>query len=282
MLNKLKCLLIGYGNIAKIHAKYLEIKPNLEWYWYDPYIKNSSTDHNRVSTLDKLNLFDKIFILTPEDSHYSIYKQVRAKFNKDIFIEKPAIVKHQEIDLLEDPKVFIGLVERFNPTIETLKDNIEIDKIINLDFSRCCVANAASPISVLKDISIHDIDLFFYLTQSRLEDQKNISMNFSKNTVALQLSNKNIISRFIWSKDTFFKERKLIIRQTNCTYVADLQEQKVTRYFYNSFNQTISESLYVEKGSPINNEQINFLSQNPEYVVGNRSHRFLLSLLNYD
>lgn len=274
------CLLVGYGNIAKIHAKYLNLN-NINWYWYDPYIVDTKESINRINSLDNIESFiDKVFILTPEDTHYQVYKSVRQYFTKDILIEKPAIVKSLEIDMLDDPRLTVGLVERFNPAIQTLLSNIDIKKIINIDFSRCCLANASNSISVLKDIGIHDIDLFFYLTNF-IDNIDNIktTVNFKNNTILLHLSHKNILARFIWSKDTFFKERKIIVRQTDSTYFVDLQEQSVNRYFNNNLQQTICESLFVEKNSPIEKEQKNFLSNNPNYITAKQSHQLLLKLI---
>jgi len=283
MLNKIKCLLIGFGNIGKIHAKYLDINPLVEWFWYDPFLQEKiKFSSNKITSLNNLDFFDKIFILTPEDTHYSIYKQIREKYNKDIFIEKPAIINKDHFDMLYDSNLTVGLVERFNPAIATTKKNIDVNKIINIDFSRCCAATCSSPISILKDISIHDIDLFLYLSDiSKIEDIK-FDINIQNNTILSNLICKNILARFIWSKDTFFKERKVTIRQTDCTYCIDLQEQTVNRYFNNQLQQTVSESLFVEKSSPIDNEQKIFLSKQPTHVTAKNSHSLLLKLIDHD
>ena len=41
MYKNIRVLLYGFGNIAHIHSKYLTVL-NVEWNWYDPYIKNNS------------------------------------------------------------------------------------------------------------------------------------------------------------------------------------------------------------------------------------------------
>jgi predicted dehydrogenase len=280
MFDTIRCLLIGYGNIGKIHSKYLNLNSNVEWYWYDPFISTNTETINRITSLNDINYkFDKIFIVTPENTHYSIYNEIRSIFDKDIFIEKPAIINFNEFHILNDTKLMVGLVERFNPAVVTLKTYIEINKIINIDFSRCCVSKPANQTPVIMDIAIHDIDLFFYLTNKQLDITQPISMHQKNNTLLLQTYS-DISTRFIWSKDTFFKERKIIVRQTDYTYIADLQEQSVVRYSSNNKNQTVSESLFVEKSSPIYNEQQNFLSNKPNYIVGKKSHKFLLQLMD--
>lgn len=278
MPNELKCLLIGFGNIGKIHAKYLDLNNSIKWFWYDPFVINSTYDSHRIKTISELQSFDKIFILTPENTHYLIYKDIRKRFSSDIFVEKPAIIKNEEWDMLNDAKLTVGLVERFNPAIKTLKNNINPKKIINIDFSRCCASNFCSPVSILEDIGIHDIDLFFYLTDSDSINENDRLITQKNNTILLQVNN-DILTRFIWSKDTFYKERKIMIRQSDCTYIADLQEQSVTRYTSDNNKKIAMESLFVEKGSPIENEQKNFLSKNPDYITAKKSHNFMLDLI---
>lgn len=281
MPNELKCLLIGFGNIGKIHAKYLDLNNSIEWYWYDPFVVSSTYDVHRIKTISELQSFDKVFILTPENTHYHIYKDIRKRFSSDIFVEKPAIIKNTEWDMLNDTRLTVGLVERFNPAIQTLKNHINPAAIINIDFSRCCASNSCSHISILEDIGIHDIDLFFYLTGADLNNTKDRFITQKNNTILLQINN-GILTRFIWSKDTFYKERKIMVRQSDCTYIADLQEQSVIRYTSTDNKKITVESLFVEKGSPIDNEQKNFLSKNPDYITAKKSHKLLLELINND
>ena len=158
-----KCLIVGLGNIAKTHTKYLD-KGGVDWDWYDPYIESENV--NRILQInDNLfedNVYDRVFILSSESSHYKNYKQIRdAGYTGWIFVEKPAVLERDHFDIFGDRRVVCGLVERFNPAINTLVKHIDLDKVINIDFSRCCVQTESSKVSVLQDIGIHDIDLFF-------------------------------------------------------------------------------------------------------------------------
>lgn len=270
------CLLIGYGNIARIHAKYLT-KQGITWDWYDPYLDIDS--NNRVLALDRYLIdykgYTRIFILTPEHTHYDQYKLIRSMYEGYIFVEKPAATCRDHIEeMLKDQKLIVGLVERFNPAITTLVANVELENLINIDFHRCCVADDSSPTEILADIGIHDIDLFCHLTKAQ---HIRFDLTHSYNTVALTIKDPRMC-RFIWSKDTYFKERKIIVRQSNYTLVVDLQEQSVIKYYYHA-GKVVSESLYVEKSSPIENEQRNLLSPNPEIVHGLHSHRLLMEVL---
>ena len=62
MLNKIKCLLIGFGNIGKIHAKYLDINPLVEWFWYDPFLQEK-IKFLLIQVINYLNTFLLVYKL---------------------------------------------------------------------------------------------------------------------------------------------------------------------------------------------------------------------------
>jgi len=267
----MKCLIIGFGKIAQVHTKYLD-KQDIEWFWYDPF---ASGPEDKKADIESITKFDRVMICSPEDKHYQNYKQIRELGYKGyIFIEKPVATKIEHVEeILSDSKVVVGMVERFNPAIHTLKSNLCLDKIVNIDFSRCCVSERSSRVSILEDIGIHDIDLLFFLLDiEELDDCSIVTKN--KTTIFTSI---NPLVRMIWSKETFFKERKIVVRQTNCTYEVDLQEQSVVMHWESEGNH-VSRSLFVEKSSPIENEHHNFFSSSPDIVDCWLSHKILLNV----
>ena len=274
-------LLIGFGKIAKIHAKYLN-KKNIPWSWYDPYIQNKDCINyldNRIMNLEKsIKNYNRVMILTPENTHFRTYKFVRnLGYSGWIFVEKPAIMYADELEIFEDNKIIVGMVERFNPTIESLIKYMSIDKIINIDFSRCSVSEHSTNITTIEDLGIHDIDLYYYITNFKKTKNFKYDLITKENTTFLTIED-DIITRFVWSKDTYFKERKIIVRQTDCTFELDLQEQSLKKFYYYK-NKIVCESLYVEKSSPIEREQENFFLKEPEYVDTVFPHKFLINIL---
>lgn len=268
----MECLIVGLGNIGKIHAKYLT-KNNIKWRWCDP---QGGGPKDKESDIKQSSKFDRVFITSPECSHYDIYKQVRdSGYNGYIFVEKPVALSMSHInEMLVDDKVIVGMVERFNPAIQTLKSHVDKNQVINIDFSRCCVSHRSSPVSILEDIGIHDIDLLLYLLD--IDVIPNYSIINKNNTCIFTASEP--LARMIWSKDTFFKERKIIVRQIDCTYEVDLQEQFVLKH-WESEGHHVSKSLFVEKSSPIENEHNNFLSDSPNRIDCKSSHEILINLL---
>ena len=216
--------------------------------------------------------YSSLAILSSVESLYS--NLIKALDYADyIFIEKPVALQLDHVEkILSDNKVMVGMVERFNPAIQTLKSVINIDNIINIDFSRCCVSTQSSRVSIFEDIGIHDIDLLFYLLN--LESVSDYSVISVDQTTIFTSSEP--LSRMIWSKDTFFKERKIIVRQKDCTYEVDLQEQSVVKHSEINKNH-VSQSLFVEKASPVENEQRAFF--NHEVVDCKKSHELLFCLM---
>tara|TARA_R110000824_G_scaffold283078_2_gene471417 strand:- start:3943 stop:4776 length:834 start_codon:yes stop_codon:yes gene_type:complete len=267
----MKCLVIGYGNMGSVHAKYFQ-KNNIDWKWYDPESKGPAS--KRVLSLDKAKDFDKIFITSPEHTHYENYKKIReVGYDGYIFVEKPAALNIDHVaEMLSDKRVMVGMVERFNPAVQTLKSVIDKDKLINIDFSRCCVSSKSSQVSIFEDIGLHDIDLlFFLLNLDKVENYKVFTVD--KTTI---FTSRTPLCRMIWSKDTFFKERKIIVRQTDCTYEVDLQEQSAVKHWEINGHH-VSQSLFVEKSSPIENEQNFFFKGN--VIDCHKSHNLLLGLI---
>lgn len=268
----MKCLLIGFGNIGKIHSKYLE-KMNIPWDWVDKELGSN------VSSIDYGN-YTHIFILTPEKSHYEIYNEVRSSgYEGFLFVEKPAVVKYSDFDIFKDTKLFVGLVERYNPSIQTLRKSCDPSKIINIDFNRCCVADHSSDASLVEDLGIHDLDLFLYITKLSNLNSVRVEPHMEGKTCTATVTGPTL-ARFIWSKDTYFKERRIVVRQSDCTFEVDLQEQTVMKHYFHE-GKIVSESLYVEKSSPIANEQKAFFCGDTQQDI-EQSHDLLLRLITLE
>lgn len=269
----IKALLIGFGNIGKIHAKYLE-KNKIDWSWSD--LDKNAGPHEKYESLNRINEYTHVFICTPEETHINLYDDVvkNRQYRGKIFIEKPVVISHKDFNVFSDVNVFSGVVERFNPAVQALSRQIDPNKVINVDFSRCCSVpgDPNKSVSIVEDLGIHDLDILCFLLKVKNPDiSKQISSNGK--TCALTLAEDQKIYRFLWSQDTYYKERKIWVRQNDCTFVADLIEQSVKKYESN--NQI---SVYVEKSSSIENEQRAFFEGK---ICNSRdSHNLMLRVLS--
>tara|TARA_R110000824_G_scaffold34751_1_gene109893 strand:- start:82 stop:951 length:870 start_codon:yes stop_codon:yes gene_type:complete len=283
-MKDMNILICGVGRMGNIHKKYVE-QIGYNCFWYDPYIE--SNNPLRILDLEdiKKHNIGHIIISTPEGTHCEVYREIRL-IDRDvkILIEKPAVVHKENFDIFDDKNLLVGLVERFNPAVEKLKSVIDKNLILNIDFIRCSISQSSNQrVSAFTDVGIHDIDLMFHLLQSQVSDFRvdHVSNTFSLITNHVK---SEVMCRFLWSNETFSKERKIIVRQKNCTYEADLIDQTVKKYtsasdiFSTNINGTISENLYIEKSSSIKEQLSNLIRSDSIEVKGKESHGLYLDI----
>lgn len=179
--------------------------------------------------------------------------------------------------MLDDPRVSVGLVERFNPAFETLCRRVVPREVLNVDFVRC----SARPVSRIKensyfDVGLHDIDLLGKLFPAA--ELTHMAVYSTSNTFCLmgRMSTKQVV-RFIWSNETFHKERMIHVRQRDCNYKCNLIDQTVSRFSLSSDNKNTVEDMYVEKASPLRRELESFFSG--QRVESKASHSVFLEVL---
>ena len=268
-------LICGLGKMGKIHKKYLD-NNKVTNYWYDPHIEGGVESLANIGDLG----VSHVIISSPEVTHYDVYNTIRGIFDGKILLEKPAVLNRNELSILSDNKLMVGMVERHNPAIGCLINNLDNQKIKNIDFVRCSVSTTTNKsISIYDDVAIHDIDLLYYIRDG-YDDLKSADTSFGNidNNYHLQLSTSKSFYRFVWSGETFFKERKIVVRQEDCTFVVSLQEQECHKY-YSFQDKSIQERLWVEKSSPVEN-QLFYFEANEEFdnTISTKSHGVFIGM----
>jgi predicted dehydrogenase len=274
----MKFLICGLGHMGKIHKKYLE-NLNVEWMYYDPYY-TEDLEH-QLKDLKKHADYDitHVIVSSVEEKHYENYNTLRnSGFTGPILLEKPAVLLEEQFKVFEDEKVSVGLVERHNPVIDILKNNIVISDVISVDFTRCSVKSVSNKrVDTFTDVGIHDLDLYFYLFDKR-QSPSDYHFSWFSNTFNLAIKEKEgFMSRFMWSNETSFKERKIVVRHGSFTITADLIRQEVTKASADDSGRCITQNLYVEKGSSILNQILKF-KKHGITCKGLESHKFYLKL----
>ena len=276
----MKFLICGLGHMGKIHKKYLE-QLKVEWVYYDPFVGDEySQSARRILDLQaiKTHNITHAIIASPEENHYENYIALRENgFEGPILIEKPAVLDSSNFNVFNDGRVSVGFVERHNPAVKVLKNNIDPSDVISVDFTRCSVKTMSTQrVDSFTDVGIHDIDLFFHL----FGEKNSLEYYFAgfSNTFTLNLrKEKGFLARFIWSNETSFKERKIIVRHKSYTLIADLIAQVVKRESADENGRIITETFYVEKTSPILSQLLDFIDTGST-GTGERSHSFYLGL----
>ncbi len=125
---------------------------------------------NHYESLDDLLIsekFDGAFVVTPTSTHMKIaVKLLEAK--KHVFVEKPMTYKSEDgeklVKLAEKNKMILtcGYVERFNPVVDLVKNNVKEKKfgeLIMLEFHReNRMPLHIKDVGIIYDTAVHDID----------------------------------------------------------------------------------------------------------------------------
>jgi len=271
-----KVLIIGYGSMGKLHSKYLE-QMKVHWRYYDPFVLENK--ERSVLDLDSISDFTHVIIATPTSHHREYLEKIRNSFKGRVFVEKPGVMSLDDLDLIKDEKVSVGMVERFNPSYQTLYRSMNQEDVLCIDFIRC----SALPVSRIEvnsfiDVGIHDIDLLCQMFPNiSIED---MTCFRNQNTFAMNIKfNKNKIARFMWSNETFHKDRKIHVRQKNYNLECNLSDQTVKKYYLSENHENIVKDVYVEKKSSILGELEYFVLEDGRIDALN-SHKVFLKMIN--
>jgi hypothetical protein len=147
-----RVLIIGYGKMGRIHAQHLS-EMGVPWDYHDPFIPGGVD-------LNQLGDYTHAIIATPIPTHYEVYRKLDA-FPGRILIEKPVVVCPEHLHVLDDPRVFAGMCERFNPAVVALNAHVRSNEIVTLEFCRTSLTGD------VVDVGIHDLDLFCHLLELR-------------------------------------------------------------------------------------------------------------------
>jgi hypothetical protein len=243
-----KVLIIGYGKMGHIHGRHLS-EMGVPWEYHDPHVSGG--------VLLDTNGFTHAIISTPIETHYEVYRQLDS-FLGSILIEKPVIVEKSQLHVLQDPRVFPGLVERYNPI--TKHFSLVKDDIDKIKFSRTSVD------CDLKDIGIHDIDLAFVALGKNYEIIHSSYNDFCDTfSVCANFDGKNVCFQWYSSNKRI---RVAIIFKGNKTDFLDFEKQEINRCS-SGFTWPIEAELKAFLNNKWHDSEIGYLS-----------HKFLIECLD--
>lgn len=287
MPNKLRCAVIGVGNMGANHARvYFELPESRLVAVSDVNKKIGNAAAQKFSTHyyeDYLEMLEKekidlVSICVPTVLHY-IVAQECANQKINILLEKPIAINldyaEKILNLAQKQKIkfLVGHIERFNPAITKVKEIIdkgELGEVINIIARR--VGGLPPQIrdaNIAVDLAIHDIDIANYLLGANpqkiiVNKQKN-HLEKREDSVEFFLKYKKA-SAFIQSNwITPIKIRKLNITGSDGYLEMDYISQSIK--FYKSNYQKFKETTdvfadYVLKFS--DPDQINIIPQKKE------------------
>ena len=181
----IKAGVVGCGHLGRIHIKLLIQSENYDLIGvYDVNKKHSKEIEKEYgckaynSFEEMLNDIDVLDIVTPTPFHFDYAKKAIEK-GIHVFIEKPVCSNTEEsiellkISELNNAKIQVGHVERFNPAYTSVENNISEPMFI--EAHRLAQFNPrGTDVSVVLDLMIHDIDIILNSVKSHI---KSISSN---------------------------------------------------------------------------------------------------------
>lgn len=162
--------IVGYGKMGKyydalLHAKYIIdvviTRPNVSFSNVDEFIAYGQP-------------VDLVIVATPMHTHYDIVRKLLLNGNH-VLCEKPISIASQEVKELEEIArdkqltLYQSTLERYSPLIKFVKKNVLPTDINRIESYRYGVKPGGnSSINPLFDLGIHDMDLWFYLTNCQV------------------------------------------------------------------------------------------------------------------
>ena len=175
-----KAGVVGCGHLGKIHIRLLNQSDNFDLLGvYDNDVNISKKAASEFgcksygSFEEMIDEIDVLDIVTPTSSHFS-YALKAIENGVNVFIEKPVCsnteesLKLVEKSKLNNVKIQVGHVERFNPAFTAVENNIS--KPMFIESHRLAQFNPrGTDVSVVLDLMIHDIDIILSSVDSPIK-----------------------------------------------------------------------------------------------------------------
>ena len=262
-----KVALIGLGSMGQNHYRVLKsLSQEFKITALCDVQQTKDYDEPFYTSLDEMLEkadFDAAVIVVPTFLH----KEVALKclsYGKDLFIEKPVASNNQEAtEILKaataiNAKVCIGYIERFNPVVEALKNELEEKEIYSIGITRVGpFPPRIADVGILTDLSVHDIDLIRYITGHEIEQvsiykSKKIHNHHEDNAILSFRLSGEIVASITTNWLTPFRKRTIEVATKNGYYEANLMEQDLTEYSeYQKNNSYVIRKCMVKKEEPL-------------------------------
>jgi len=167
-------VIVGLGVMGKNHYRTLKniegakIVGLCDVHHSDDYEEPFFTDFETMLTQTKP---DAAIIVTPTFLHKES-ALICAKHNVHMFIEKPAASSVEDAKIMAEAikeknlKSCIGHIERYNPVVKALINEISGHEVLSISITRSgAFPERIADVGILTDLSVHDSDLIRFITQ---------------------------------------------------------------------------------------------------------------------
>jgi UDP-N-acetylglucosamine 3-dehydrogenase len=266
-MKKKKIAVIGFGAMGKNHCRVINksseaalvgvcdvVKPEI-FDFECPFFTNPKDLLNSIEV-------DAVIIATPSITHFEI-AEVFLDLRIPLLIEKPVTANIEEADYLIEkfqngPKVCVGHIERFNPVVIALLDNLKNKEIYSFHLTRVGpIPPRIADAGVLSDLAVHDIDLIRYLSKSKIISHKVYSSNkkhthYEDNAILSFLLDGEMVASITTNWLTPFKKRMIEVSSKESYFEANLITQELIEYSdFNSDHSFRLRHCNVVKSEPL-------------------------------
>ena len=279
--DKLDAGVIGVGSMGRHHARVYSELPDANLvgvYDADEGRAREIAEKNgtKSRSLDELlDHVDAVSVAVPTQYHFEMAKRA-IKAGVHVLVEKPFVDERDQGEELlaladrNDVLIQVGHVERFNPAVMALRDIVPDVDIISVDAKRLGPPlDRQMDDSVVKDLMIHDIDILFWLVDSKVSSVAAFDSDVAYTTANFAFED-GTIANLTASRVTQRKVRKLTITAHSCQIAVDYIDQTVEIYRHSLpeyiekngdvryRHESIVERPMVENNEPLKSELSSF------------------------
>ena len=281
---KPKIGVVGAGHLGKHHIKHLSNHKGVDFIGVfdinEDSLKNICDEFSvrPFKSLEELiSLCDAVNIVTPTNTHFDIARKFLNQM-KDVFIEKPITNTVEEalslIDLAKTNECIlqVGHIERFNPTINKLKELVDNPHYIEIERLAPFQARGTE-VPVVLDLMVHDIDLILEMVNSPLESVQASGAKMMSNSIDVAHAHikfqNGVVANLKSSRIAQNYVRKIRTYQKNFYSITDLMIPQIELYgleHHNMFSEKLKsqkvetntglKTLYYEKFVPENKDAL--------------------------
>ena len=281
---KPKIGVVGAGHLGKHHIKHLSNHKGVDFVGVfdinEDSLKNICDEFSvkPLQSLEELiSSCEAVNIVTPTNTHFDIARKFLNQ-KKDVFIEKPITNTVEEalalINLAKTNEciVQVGHIERFNPTINKLKELVDSPHYIEIERLAPFQARGTE-VPVVLDLMVHDIDLILEMVNSPLESIQASGAKMMSNSIDVAHAHikfqNGVVANLKSSRIAQNYVRKIRTYQKNFYSITDLMIPQIELYglkHHNAFSKELKsqevetntglKTLYYEKFVPENKDAL--------------------------
>lgn len=270
----IKIAIIGLGAMGKNHYRVFSSNMNVKIAALCDVVQNDEYKEPFYTDLDQMlekESIDAAVVAVPTFLHKEVALKCIAK-KIDLLIEKPVASNEEDAKEIlsaakqNNVKCVIGHVERFNPVVLSLKEELKGKEVYSIAITRVGpFPPRIADVGVLTDLSVHDIDLIRFISEKEILKQsifksKKIHNHHEDNAVLSFELSESVIANITTNWLTPFKKRKIEVACKEAYYEADLITQDLVEYsHFHANNSFVVRNCFVKKDEPLKKEQEAFI-----------------------